>query len=182
MVTLWLIRSMVLELASSIIYSYIAQAIWMDLEECFSQPNSTKIYDVKKVISNCKQRNLSITTYYTHLKILWDELASYIAIPSCSCGAAKTVTHLLQQDPRMQFLQGLNDSYLAIRSQILLNEPLPKVNKIYSLLLQEERQRLISVSTSTSNKGYALVVSQGNNRQNFKLHHSFPTPGKPGNW
>ena len=70
----------------------------MDLEERFSQPNSTKIYEAKKAISDCKQRDLSITTYYTRLKILWDELASYITIPSCSCGAAKTVTHLLQQD------------------------------------------------------------------------------------
>ena len=81
----------------------------------------------------------------------------------------------------MQFLQGLNNSYSAIQSQILLNESLPKVNKIYSLLLQEERQRLISVSTPTSNEGFALAVSQGNNRQNFKLRHFFPTPGKPGN-
>ena len=96
MITSWLIRSMVPELASSIIYSDTAQTIWMDLEECFSQPNSTKIYEVKKVISDCKQRNLFITTSYTHLKILWDELASYITIPSCSCGATKTVTHLLQ--------------------------------------------------------------------------------------
>ena len=98
MVTSWLIHSMVLELASSIIYLGTAQAIWMDLEERFSQPNSTKTYEVKKAILDCKQRDLSISTYYTHLKILWDELASYIIIPSYSCRAAKTVTHLLQQD------------------------------------------------------------------------------------
>lgn len=35
-VTSWLIRSMVPKLASSIIYSDIAQTIWMDLEEHFS--------------------------------------------------------------------------------------------------------------------------------------------------
>ena len=58
------------ELTSSIIYSDTAQAIWMDLEERFSQPNNTKIYEVKKAISHCKQIDLSITTYYTHLKIL----------------------------------------------------------------------------------------------------------------
>ena len=98
MVTSWLIHSMVLELASSIIYSGTTQAIWMDLEERFSQPNSTKPYEIKKAISDCKQRDLSIITYYTHLKILWDELTSYITIPSCSCGAAKIVIHLLQQD------------------------------------------------------------------------------------
>ena len=48
MVTSWHIHSMVLELASSIIYLDTTQAIWMDLEEHFSQPNSTNIYEVKK--------------------------------------------------------------------------------------------------------------------------------------
>ena len=36
---------------------------------------------------------------------------------------------------------GLNDSYFAIRGQILLYEPLPDINKVLSLILQEEKQR-----------------------------------------
>ena len=41
----------------------------------------------------------------------------------------------------MRFLMGLNDSYLAIRGQILLYEPLPDINRVLSLILQEEKQR-----------------------------------------
>ncbi|KAK8985320.1 hypothetical protein V6N11_068585 [Hibiscus sabdariffa] len=36
---------------------------------------------------------------------------------------------------------GLNDSYSAVRSQILLMQPLPQVNQAYSMVVQEEAQR-----------------------------------------
>jgi hypothetical protein len=44
----------------------------------------------------------------------------------------------------MQFLMGLNDSYSAIRGQILLINPLPTVHQAYSSVSQEEKQRLLS--------------------------------------
>jgi hypothetical protein len=39
------------------------------------------------------------------------------------------------------FLMGLNDAFSNIRGQILLFEPLPPINKVFSLVLQEERQK-----------------------------------------
>ena len=45
----------------------------------------------------------------------------------------------------MQFLMGLNDVYSSVRSQILLMDPLPSVNKAYSLILQDESQRLLQM-------------------------------------
>lgn len=39
----------------------------------------------------------------------------------------------------MSFLMGLNESYAQTRSQILLMDPIPSVNKIFSLIIQEER-------------------------------------------
>lgn len=41
----------------------------------------------------------------------------------------------------MQFLVGLNDSYSQVKGQILLMEPLLLINKVFSLIVQEERQR-----------------------------------------
>ena len=40
----------------------------------------------------------------------------------------------------MQFLVGLNDAYGQVRAQILLMDPLPSINELYSLLIREERQ------------------------------------------
>jgi hypothetical protein len=41
---------------------------------------------------------------------------------------------------------GLNNSFAQIRGQILLIDPLPSINKVFSLIVQKERQRAISVN------------------------------------
>ncbi|KAL4650764.1 hypothetical protein ACB092_01G111800, partial [Castanea dentata] len=43
----------------------------------------------------------------------------------------------------MQFLMGLNDSFSHIRGQILLMDPIPSVEKVFSLLIQDEKQRSV---------------------------------------
>ncbi|KAL9457199.1 hypothetical protein AB3S75_006275 [Citrus x aurantiifolia] len=82
---------------------------------------------------------MSIATYYTKLKALWDELDALCSIPTCSCGSMKAVIQYQQSHKTMKFLMGLNESYSVTRGQILLMDPLPNVNKSYSLVLQDER-------------------------------------------
>lgn len=43
-------------------------------------------------------------------------------------------------DQVIPFLKGLNNQYSAVRSQIMLMEPLFNISKVYSLLVQQERQ------------------------------------------
>jgi hypothetical protein len=57
----------------------------------------------------------------------------------------------------MQFLMGLNESYSAIRGQILLMNPLPDVSKAYSSIVQEEKQRTIGAAHETTENS-AMVV------------------------
>ncbi|KAL0434831.1 UNVERIFIED_CONTAM: hypothetical protein Sradi_0191000 [Sesamum radiatum] len=45
--------------------------------------------------------------------------------------------------------QGLNDSYDNIRNQILVLDPLPHVNKAYSIVLRVERQRQVNMSIAS---------------------------------
>ncbi|KAJ0016708.1 hypothetical protein Pint_10816 [Pistacia integerrima] len=45
----------------------------------------------------------------------------------------------------MQFLVGLNDSFDHIRNQILLMDPLPIINKAYSMVLRVEKQREVYI-------------------------------------
>ncbi|KAL5742960.1 hypothetical protein ACOSP7_029692 [Xanthoceras sorbifolium] len=65
---------------------------------------------------------------------------------------------------------GLNDSYSNTRSQILAMEPLPNVGKAYSIIHQEERQRLLHISSHQSPiESTALAVNnkfQSTNRLN----------------
>jgi hypothetical protein len=41
---------------------------------------------------------------------------------------------------KIRFLTGLNDTFDLVRSQILLMDPLPPINKIFSMAIQYERQ------------------------------------------
>ncbi|XP_035541429.1 uncharacterized protein LOC118344547 [Juglans regia] len=66
---------------------------------------------------------------------------NYRPLPVCSCGGLRTLMAMHQQDYVMRFLMGLNDSFSQVRGQILLIDSLPPMNKVFSLILQEERQR-----------------------------------------
>ncbi|RVW29060.1 Retrovirus-related Pol polyprotein from transposon RE2 [Vitis vinifera] len=57
----------------------------------------------------------------------------------------------------MQFLMGLNESYNAIRGQILLMNPLPDVAKAYSSIVQEEKQRSLG-ATREMTENSAMVI------------------------
>ncbi|KAH9717541.1 hypothetical protein KPL71_021864 [Citrus sinensis] len=57
----------------------------------------------------------------------------------------------------MQFLMGLNESYSAIRGQILLMNPLPDVAKAYSSIVQEEKQRSLGAARETAENSAMIV-------------------------
>ncbi|KAL0283794.1 UNVERIFIED_CONTAM: hypothetical protein Sangu_2866600 [Sesamum angustifolium] len=65
---------------------------------------------------------------------------------------------LLEQWIRVDcmFLMGLNEEYDTVRSQILVTEPLPSINKAYSMILRVERQK--QVHMGESHEGAALFV------------------------
>jgi hypothetical protein len=46
---------------------------------------------------------------------------------------------------------GLNESFSHIRGHILLMEPLPPINKVFSFVIQEESQRAFFIGSMISN-------------------------------
>ncbi|CAL5321219.1 unnamed protein product [Camellia sinensis] len=168
MVLSWLLNSVEADLADGVVYTDTAHEIWNDFHDRFSLGNAPRIFQIQKSISSHAQGSMPISTYYTKLKALWDELASYKTQPICSCGGMKVYSEQREQDQIMQFLMGLNESYNAIRGQILLINPLPSVRKAYSLITQEEKQREIG-SSSTENFSVAATVHKykGSNSSRF---------------
>ncbi|KAB2603950.1 hypothetical protein D8674_038728 [Pyrus ussuriensis x Pyrus communis] len=65
----------------------------------------------------------------------------------------------------MKFLMGLNDSYATVRSNTLLLEPLPTVNKAYSLVLRHERQLEVSNGKGTAQPEAAVFAVKTTNRE-----------------
>ncbi|KAI5330422.1 hypothetical protein L3X38_029820 [Prunus dulcis] len=179
MVLSWLLNSVDSDLADSVVYAATAREIWQDFEDRFSQGNAPRIFQIQKMIVSHTQGTMSVSLYYTKLKALWDELASYNLSPTCSCGGMKTYNEQKDRDHIMQFLMGLNDSYNAVRGQILLMNPLPSVRKAYSLVTQEEKQREIGSSTTEHFSIAAAVRNTKSNNFSQNRSRGHDTNGNP---
>ncbi|XP_040955976.1 uncharacterized protein [Gossypium hirsutum] len=104
--------------------------------------------------------NHSITPFIFN-SVLWIDKASDIWIDLrerfsqddlCRISDLQEEIYAFKQDDKsdyvIHFLKGLNDSFSAVRSQILLMDPLPSINKAFSRVIQQERQFNITSSKS----------------------------------
>ena len=98
------------------------------------------------------------------LKKLWDELTCLMPIPQCTSRETKLVIEITIFNYQMQFLIRLNDSFDHIQNQIMLMDPLPSVNKAYSMVLRVEKQRWLQMSFIDNTGNSAIFVGS----QNFK--------------
>ena len=116
------------DLLSSVIYLNTAYEVWTALKNRLSQGNGPRVFELQRMV-----RNL-----HTKFKIVWDELVNYKSIPSCSCGVCTcgfetTFAQYQEEECTISFLMGLNEIFATVRGQILLIEPLPSLNKVFSL-------------------------------------------------
>ncbi|XP_040950991.1 uncharacterized protein [Gossypium hirsutum] len=153
MVLSWLHHSISPSIMNSVLWLDFASDVWRDLRERFSQGDVFRISDLQEEINAFKQDDRSVTDYFTELKILWDELMNFRPIPvcscptSCSCGVFATLQKYHDNDYVIRFLKGLYDRFAAVRSQIMLIDPLPTINKAFSLVIQQERHLLAASSS-----------------------------------
>ncbi|XP_074373494.1 uncharacterized protein LOC141713822 [Apium graveolens] len=108
---------------------------------------------------------------------IWLELEERYGVSSgaqlfvCSCGCQRGASQKLskfQQDQRfIQFLMGLNESFNVIRGSTLMRSPLPSIDQVYSLLLQEETQREIHSTGHFLPDSASLNASRPHNSGNY---------------
>lgn len=98
--------------------------------------------------------DLQSIVWSKHLSLLWITSLSYKVngknsmnishflyvhtFIGCKCLAMQNVRAYWHEDQVMQFLTGLNDQYSVVRTHFVLMEPLPPINKVYPIMLQEE--------------------------------------------
>lgn len=132
--------------------------VWNDLKARFSQGDLSRISDLQMEASSLNQGDLSVTDYFTKLRIIWDELDNFRPDPICSCTKPSVITQRKREDQAMQFLRGLNDQYNNVKAHILLMEPVPVITKIFSLVIQQERQFNNSVLIANVKKCYPCYL------------------------
>ena len=120
-------------------------------------------------VVSLNQGDLSVTKYFTKLRIIWDKLDNFRPNPvcicqtKCTCFVASIISQRKCEDQVMQFLRGLNEQYHNIKSHVLLMEPIPPIPNIFSLVAQQERQlannfSVTNINSVSSNRNNAFGV------------------------
>ncbi|XP_075645486.1 uncharacterized protein LOC142616544 [Castanea sativa] len=163
MVGSWLMKAVSPQIRVSITYRDTALEIWNDLRDTHSQGNGLRVFQLQKDIASMCQG----------------------PTPTCSCGKCtcnlpQKLEDICLQESVMQFLMWLNKSYSQIKGQILLMEPLPTINKVYSLLIQEERQRSVGLGNYVHIESTTLAVKGSNVNSNPNFPGFFGNFGASG--
>lgn len=132
----WLVNSVSPGITQSLIHIDLASIVWKNLRERFSQGDLTRIAKLQQELYSFKQGNLLVTEFFIELTAYWEEFENYRPVHDYNCESK----NLRNQDYIMRFLMGLNDCYSVIKTQVLLTDPLPSLNRVFSMILQYERQ------------------------------------------
>lgn len=77
------------------------------------------------------------------LENLWDEFKALMPSSCCNYEKSKFFVSHINKHKLYQFLMGLNESYNQARSQILMRGSLPKVKQAKTLVVGDERQKVV---------------------------------------
>ncbi|KAL0364197.1 UNVERIFIED_CONTAM: Retrovirus-related Pol polyprotein from transposon RE2 [Sesamum angustifolium] len=114
MVTTWILNSISKEIVEGFMYTKSSRSLWLDLEERYGRCNGPRLYQLQREITVLSQGNMTVEAYYTKRRRLWDEL---------------------------EFLMGLGEMFDHVRHQLLVMDPIPSVNRAYSMVQSVERQK-----------------------------------------
>ncbi|XP_057452732.1 uncharacterized protein LOC130744575 [Lotus japonicus] len=157
----WIMNSVTSSIAQNLVYIENVIDVWNELKERFSQVDLIRISELQSEIYNLRQGSSTVTDFFTELKTLWEEIDGFRPLPICICNArcpcqghAKSYK---DQDYIIRFLTGLNEEFATVRSQILLMKPLPTLNEVFSMVIQQERQSASGSSSQNVNESRSLV-------------------------
>nr|GEX35069.1 hypothetical protein [Tanacetum cinerariifolium] len=116
------------------------------------------VFNLHKSISSLNQHGASLADYYNKLNSLWKQFDAMVSLPAYTCEAAGHFEKHNQLIKLMQFRMGLDDNYLAIRSNILTREPLPLVKAAFAIVSGEKSHRNITSSGATKPTATAFAT------------------------
>lgn len=153
MVISWLHGNVSDNIKQSNLFINSAYEIWKHLEKRFMLSNGSRKYKLNRDLFALKQNKTKINDYFTTLSSLWEEIESMNNLSAITTVATDVTTLLTAletqkaQSKLFQFLNGLDDCYSAIRSQLLMQNPLPSVEIAYAAIQQEESPSDVLINT-----------------------------------
>ncbi|KAL0403960.1 UNVERIFIED_CONTAM: hypothetical protein Sradi_2036800 [Sesamum radiatum] len=172
MVTTWILNCISKEIVGSFMYSKFARTLWLDLEERYGECNGPLLYQLQREISSLAQGNTSVVEYFSCLRMVWDELDVLLPTPQCTCGrctcgVSKAIADQATFTRLIQFLMGLSETFDHMRDQLLVMDPVPSVNKAYSMILRVEKQREVHMEGSDTIDNVVMHVKTREKRDHL---------------
>ena len=163
MVISWILNSMTKDISEAYVYASSAHSLWRELEEKFGETDRPRVFHLRKELSSIEQGSDSIAAYSNRLKKVWDELHCLEPLPKCvcngcTCGAFKRLADMSSSCLVMQFLFGLSAAYDTVVNNILLLDPLPPFNKVYSMISRIEKQLSVNAISAKSVESSVLMA------------------------
>ncbi|RHN51431.1 hypothetical protein MtrunA17_Chr6g0468481 [Medicago truncatula] len=119
----WILNSVSRQIAQTIVFHEYAIDVWIELQERLSKVGRVIISSLHSVINNLKQGK---------------KLCLITCAHPCRCESMRSARNFCLEDEVIQFLTRLNDTFEVVKNPVLLMDPLPSINKVYSLVTQEE--------------------------------------------
>ncbi|KAH9764434.1 retrotran gag 3 domain-containing protein [Citrus sinensis] len=164
MLVSWIQNTIEPNLRSTVTYTEGAKLLWDDIKERFSVGNGTRVQQLKSELANCNQRGMTILNYYGKLKMLWEELSNYeqslaYICGNCTCNLGAEWDKKRDEEKLHQFLMGLYEAVCGgMWSHILSTEPLPKLNRAYAIVIQEEQVQSMTRAKEEQSEPVAFAV------------------------
>ncbi|GJZ33298.1 putative RNA-directed DNA polymerase [Tanacetum coccineum] len=167
----WLLGSIFDELYLGQIFSKIPSEVWDELKETYDKFNGSITFDLHHQINTLNQNGSSLSDYYHKLNSLWKQFDALVKLPACTCAVAKDFKKHKDLLKLMQFLMGLDELYLPLRSNILTRDLIPDVKTAFSVISREESHR--GSSSVAGNKHHASAfAARSYNKTHNKGHNN----------
>ncbi|KAJ8440248.1 hypothetical protein Cgig2_001583 [Carnegiea gigantea] len=127
----WIMNNVSDSIARSLIYIQSASEIWSHLQKWFSLSQGSRKYKFIKDVYSFKQDGSTVSEYYKMLRGVWEELDAMNELPRITTMAEDIANFL-------NFLNGFDEKYQSLISQILIMTPLPTVDMACGMIEQEE--------------------------------------------
>ncbi|XP_071690716.1 uncharacterized protein [Rutidosis leptorrhynchoides] len=165
----WILMSLSEDVYNGQIFSKTAESVWTEIKETYDKIDASVTFNLYQNINSCSQAGQPLSDYYHKLNAMWRQFDNMIKIDDI-VSANKSFQEHNQFLKLMQFLMGLDDVYVPIRSQILTSDPVPNVKTAFSIISRDESHRLHS-NNSVKNQSSAFVsdvmrVSKTSNTSN----------------
>lgn len=82
----WMTAAMQKDIRNNVKFANTYQEVWEDLEERLGKESASHAYELKWALMILRQDNAFVSTYFTKLRAIWDEMQIVLPIPRCTCG------------------------------------------------------------------------------------------------